>query len=126
MNMCTVHTMHLYGCLNNEAIGLAFIGVYYIHTRYIGHIRLVRLQKDNFRLFLCKQTDKRQTSVCTTSKRIKENHWASYIYIYIYAAVSIYIYIYIQKKELMEAAMATSVCLLQMENGSLFSLVGKL
>ncbi len=31
-------------------------------------VRLVRLQMDYFRLFLSKQTDKQQTSVCTMSK----------------------------------------------------------
>jgi hypothetical protein len=34
-----------------------------------GQVRLVRLQMDNFRLILCQQTDKQQTSVCTMSKR---------------------------------------------------------
>jgi hypothetical protein len=34
-----------------------------------GQVRLVRLQTDNFRLFLRKQTDKRQNSVCKISKR---------------------------------------------------------
>ncbi len=33
------------------------------------HIRLVRLQSDNFRFFLGKHTDKRQTSVCPMSNR---------------------------------------------------------
>ncbi len=32
-------------------------------------VRLVHLQMDNFRLFLRQQTDKRQTSVSTMSKR---------------------------------------------------------
>ncbi len=34
-----------------------------------GQGRLVRMQTDNFRLFLCKQTDKQQTSVSLMSKR---------------------------------------------------------
>jgi hypothetical protein len=32
-------------------------------------VHLVRLQTDNFHLFLRKQTDKQQTSVCTMSKQ---------------------------------------------------------
>jgi hypothetical protein len=34
-----------------------------------GQVRLVSLQTDNFHLFLCQQTDRRYTSVCTLSKR---------------------------------------------------------
>jgi hypothetical protein len=34
-----------------------------------GQVRLVRLQTDNFCLFLLKQTDKRRNSVCKISKR---------------------------------------------------------
>ncbi len=38
-----------------------------------GQVHLVRLQSDNFCLFLCQQMDKRQTSVCTMRKLA----WAS-------------------------------------------------
>jgi hypothetical protein len=48
------------------------------NLRYIkgidGHVRLVPLQTDNCRLYLCQQTDKEQTFICTwaNGKRIKE------------------------------------------------------
>ncbi len=41
--------------------------------RLFRSVRLVRLQTDNCGLFLRQQTDKRQTSVYTMRKRIKEN-----------------------------------------------------
>ncbi len=40
------------------------------HVRLIRLARLVRLQMDNYRLFLRQQMDNRQTSVCTMNKRL--------------------------------------------------------
>ncbi len=51
---------------------LVFFYMYCILILTDGQVRLLRLvhlQKDNFRLILRKLTDKRQISVCTTSKR---------------------------------------------------------
>ncbi len=49
---------------------LYLVDCVYCMVRFIdGQVRLVRLQMDNFRLILCQQTDKQQTSVCTMSKR---------------------------------------------------------
>ncbi len=36
---------------------------------HVRLVRLIRLQTENFRLFLRQHTDKRQTYVCTISKR---------------------------------------------------------
>jgi hypothetical protein len=47
-----------------------FMNEAHIHIEGQVHVvRLIRLQTDNFHLFLYQQTDKRQTSVCTISKR---------------------------------------------------------
>jgi hypothetical protein len=85
-------------------------------VRLVLLVCLVCLQTDNFCLFLCKQTDKGQSSVCTMSKRMNENclgfrfpfETAAYICRYICCRVIINIW-----------KTGTSVCLLQTENGKL-------
>ncbi len=47
-----------------------FMNEAHIHAEgQVREVFLIRLQTDNFRLFLYQQTDKRQTSVCTNSER---------------------------------------------------------
>jgi hypothetical protein len=60
-NTCKLHISH-YTCI---------YCIKYIHLHIDGPVRLVRLdrlQKDNFRLFLRQQTDRQQTSVCKMTK----------------------------------------------------------
>ncbi len=80
--------------------------------RQVSFIHLVHLQTDNFCLFLCQQTDKRQTSNLhkeQTVNRLKNITWASVFHfpfetaacVYTYMHISIfciYIYIYIGKQ----------------------------
>ncbi len=61
----------------NQANSHMFPRKVYLLLSIDGEVRLLRsvcLQMNNFRLFLHQQSDKRQTSVCTMSKWIKENH----------------------------------------------------
>jgi citrate lyase synthetase len=98
-----------------------------MHNGHFYLVRLVCLQMDNFHLFLCQQTDKQQTFVCTIRKQYTDERKSPEIpfsvkrqHIYILKWQHIYIY-WLQTK------LKTSVDLLQIEteNGSLFSLVVK-
>ncbi len=118
----------------------------YIEQHVYVCIRLdgqVRLQTDNFRSFLCKQTDKRQTSVCTMSKQLNGSRkiaWASvflfpfematyiYVYIVIYRSMYIYRYIYLYLYIFTYICCSFNIYVYMesgTENWSLFSLVGK-
>jgi hypothetical protein len=59
-----------------------------------GQVRLLGLQTDNFRWFICKQTDKQQTSVCkyANGKWIKESR-LGFCFLFETAAYGTYIYI---------------------------------
>jgi hypothetical protein len=64
-----VHIFNIYKCTYCTYIILTCTIFVHILMGIDRQVRLVRLQTNNFRLFLRKQMDKQQTSICTMSKR---------------------------------------------------------
>ncbi len=63
-------------------------------------VRLVRFQIDSFHLFLCQQTDKQRTSICTRSKtvtRLRRIAWA-FVFRFLFETAS-YIYVHCRKSQ---------------------------